>query len=472
MFNQWPYTNLHDLNLDWILKTVKESSDKIDNFNVQTEVDKKLDEMLADGSLASSVAEAISALDSFIPNAKYPPQGFAACKGDGVTDDTAAIQALIDAYGSIAFPSGAYVITSTIVCKQVHMIGASKANTRLVKTTHGPILDTGDRSTISDIAFTFSDSIIPTTNDSAIVMSGTVYPYQRGSIRDVIINRVFDGIVGVSGSAPFSCLFDTIEIGNYFNTGINIQGSADTQNVFSNIYINQGDATFQETYPARHGIYIKGVYLSNTFINCNVEHSNIDSAIRLENCINFTFIGCHIEGVKLRGEYGNIVELVNSSARFFGFNAIFCRIDKPGAAVFGMDGNYAAIYGNGTISKTLEIDGLFLASLNSPNTDLYPDDTPGPLPTDFKIVYRGNADTGAVKLYVRNYEYSTVQNDESVYNAFPYTNWKIDLCQYGDIPIANSGAPVQSCELKNGQTYFDTSENVMKVYNNGEWNSI
>jgi hypothetical protein len=49
-------------------------------------------------------------------NVKEPGGSFAPAKGDGCTDDTAALQALIDAaLGALCFPEGRYVISETLV---------------------------------------------------------------------------------------------------------------------------------------------------------------------------------------------------------------------------------------------------------------------------------------------------------------------------------------------------------------------
>lgn len=77
-FDKYPYTDFHELNLDWIIKTVKETvaewavtltewhntqeewqqlydyvHDYFDNLDVQQEINNKLDEMVADGTLAT-----------------------------------------------------------------------------------------------------------------------------------------------------------------------------------------------------------------------------------------------------------------------------------------------------------------------------------------------------------------------------------------------------------------------------------
>ena len=65
-FNNFPYTNFHDINLDWIMKTVKDSVEKIENYmkktteyiknyfnnlDISQEVDNKLEDMAETGSL-------------------------------------------------------------------------------------------------------------------------------------------------------------------------------------------------------------------------------------------------------------------------------------------------------------------------------------------------------------------------------------------------------------------------------------
>lgn len=78
VFENFPYTNFHELNLDWIIAKVKEYVQKteaaeisyqalksyvenyFDNLDVQEEIDNKLDEMLQNGELASLIAQFLS----------------------------------------------------------------------------------------------------------------------------------------------------------------------------------------------------------------------------------------------------------------------------------------------------------------------------------------------------------------------------------------------------------------------------
>lgn len=58
-FEQYPFTNLHDLNLDWLLKTMKETKDILDNTDIPQHVRDELTAMYNDGRLEMLVNEQI-----------------------------------------------------------------------------------------------------------------------------------------------------------------------------------------------------------------------------------------------------------------------------------------------------------------------------------------------------------------------------------------------------------------------------
>lgn len=46
LFDQFPYTNLHEINLDWILKTIKNVTDKIDGIELDIDaIEKEIKEL-------------------------------------------------------------------------------------------------------------------------------------------------------------------------------------------------------------------------------------------------------------------------------------------------------------------------------------------------------------------------------------------------------------------------------------------
>lgn len=130
IFRQFPYTNFHDLNLDWFLgqfdDLLKEwaeyhaqwdewqgdISEQVDallnwfnNLDVQEEINNKLDEMADNGDLIALIAP-------YMP--WVTPEMFNAV-GDGITDDTAAFQNCVNAGKYILCKEDAeYKITDTI----------------------------------------------------------------------------------------------------------------------------------------------------------------------------------------------------------------------------------------------------------------------------------------------------------------------------------------------------------------------
>lgn len=67
MFESWPFTNFHDLNLDWIIKTVMDLADRVRRVEsedlVQQSVDDTLQKWYDDGSLSSLLANAVHVKD-------------------------------------------------------------------------------------------------------------------------------------------------------------------------------------------------------------------------------------------------------------------------------------------------------------------------------------------------------------------------------------------------------------------------
>lgn len=124
MFCNW-CSGYHESDLSWLIKLIKQALDEwknvqnewkdmqewitnyFENLDIPTEIKKIIEGMIEDGSFQQIVQNMLS---HFV-HVKYY-----GAKGDGVTDDTAAIQACIDANPNceIFFDTGVYRITAAI----------------------------------------------------------------------------------------------------------------------------------------------------------------------------------------------------------------------------------------------------------------------------------------------------------------------------------------------------------------------
>lgn len=112
MFFGWPYTDLHSLNLDWILTTLKDMKSKLGEL--PEKINEIVKEALSDANLAQIVGETLIQYGLAI-NVKMPGFDLTPAVGDGETDDTVALQAMI-AYANannmpMIFPPGVYRVT-------------------------------------------------------------------------------------------------------------------------------------------------------------------------------------------------------------------------------------------------------------------------------------------------------------------------------------------------------------------------
>ncbi len=133
MLELWPFTNFHDLNLDWIIKTIEVYTQKVDDFVedmtdtwdafklwVSGEIDQMHEDFaqyvnVTEGALnTGAIADGAVTLPKLAPGIlNYVTPEMYGAVGDGVEDDT---QAIIDALAAHDYilGTGSYLISGTI----------------------------------------------------------------------------------------------------------------------------------------------------------------------------------------------------------------------------------------------------------------------------------------------------------------------------------------------------------------------
>jgi hypothetical protein len=198
-------------------------------------------------------------------------------KGDGVTDDTAAIQAAVDYVfsaggGTLAFPTGTYRVTTIVKvwtsAITLNLVGEGKRSTKILKLggATDPIFDFSSVPGVLETYSEISDMWIDGNNIAAAGIRLT--NWARGVIRNVNIDRCVRGLHS-RGALVFSVYDCTIQSNVY---GYYCEKSVD--NIYSNlVQFFGGQISANSTW----GMYVSqasGVHVIGTDLSANGTTAN------------------------------------------------------------------------------------------------------------------------------------------------------------------------------------------------------
>ena len=285
-------------------------------------------ELLNQLNLEEIVKEVLA--DVYFLNVKNPPNKMTAAVGDGVTDDTAAIQAMIAYLGGkrayLFFPAGIYSVTGLNVTTNMSLVGLDRYQTTLqLRAGSNKDLLTGDLGacTISDITL---DANMPGQTQNCSVFDGNVgnmlvsnVIFKNGyNVLGINVdglvqmdNIVFDGVQGnglsvggdrvVANNVEFvhsslnadtlitvsgtNCMLTNLLNTSSCNKVLNITGN---NNVIMGVakgtqtpYSVSGTDNFIDIITSNGHEVIDGKYVHNTngsvSINCNASTQNINT---------------------------------------------------------------------------------------------------------------------------------------------------------------------------------------------------
>lgn len=109
LYDQFPYTNFHELNLDWILNNMKEVMEKVGRISgdIDNSVKKYIDKLIDSGEFTNLIKRFfVDTTDNAVVHG---------ADNTGVKDCTAIINNLLSTQGSCYLPNGIYMVSDSII---------------------------------------------------------------------------------------------------------------------------------------------------------------------------------------------------------------------------------------------------------------------------------------------------------------------------------------------------------------------
>ena len=421
-------------------------------------------------------------------NVKKPPLPYVAAVGDGVTDDTAAIRALISAYGGVFFPRGIYRVTGSLNFENKTLIGENMMDTIImgdISDPNVPIIKAGRTCIIKNLLLRFKpnslDNITPiyTGYFTAIYLAGGAnnYSLQRGSIvQNVRIDNVGTGIYDDTNGA-FSGTYDTIEITDFFASAF-VSRAMNTGNIYRNIYISNVDNPTRQVFGS---FELRGINNAGVIEQLNIEHVQSSVPMVLENCTDLFIAGLHFEGCCVTNNYSGVIGITRSNIVFESVEFYYTRI-LQGITTFLFQlrdaGNPYTTMPHSNTSRIV-INNLVCQGLNMPDPTIFPNipDAQKTLNTvDLYFIFRDGYNNADYVVDLENYTWattsSTIGNDDSQkyidFNCWNPSNITFEKLGQLDSFGTTANRPTKRlCAYHT--TYFDTDLEKMLLWDGSTW---
>jgi len=238
----------------------------------------------------------------------YNPQGFTICvtdfgaKGNGVTDDTAAIQAAIDQVkdagrGEVWFPTGTYIISSPLIFYSNMIIRGNGREATKIYAANYSATSSGQSfpgymftaSPINDADYvTFKDFSMRGPGLNAVTGSGIYIATTGNNRHNVFENLVLEEFAGngIRIDTPILTSFKNVRV--RYCTG-------------NGFYMNGGTSTCFDNCFATTCLEIGFRFVAHTYAMVSGGGSETNGvAYRLEDSNNITFVSTGCEGMKYR----------------------------------------------------------------------------------------------------------------------------------------------------------------------------
>lgn len=188
--------------------------------------------------------------------------------GDGLTDDTLAIQQALAAHDNVYVPPGSYIVSSTITLdNNQSLIGAGTSSVLAASNNSFNVIEMpGKQATLQSLKIT--------GGDAAVKLFGNTQECTQNTVSDLVMDAPNIGILLDGGDDPsYPCYwnnFDNILVEHPATHGVHmtLTGAGDTPNAnrFTKVRVfSKGAAT------SGHGFYVEDGSFNNAFVDCEAD---------------------------------------------------------------------------------------------------------------------------------------------------------------------------------------------------------
>lgn len=254
IFEQFPYTDFHNLNLDWILRRIKEFSAVIADLpnSIADAVDKALDELQLQKIITDIMTDYQMAI-----NVLLPPNNLPTASNDGSADNTVTIQGCIDyahsvGGGVVFFPAGTYLTGSLILRENVSLVGLSRYNTRLVLRggVTAPMIYSGQSNNEISGLYIDGNGEVQVNNIDLIALAGSNYLLQNLIVtdgwRNLVINSPggYSTVTNIVSSRASHCAY-SFEGGGIYSVSNIVSNTVTGLDADCSLNISSNDGVYQ-----------------------------------------------------------------------------------------------------------------------------------------------------------------------------------------------------------------------------------